>query len=293
MTRFTATVFMITASLIVFSAGCSKARKDSVSYSNHGIMAYEAGELKEAVGLFEAAIATYPRNQVAHFQLGTILMHDKQDFAGARRELTAALDLNSRHVETIYSLGRLDLMEGNLDPALARFQEALKVNPQHAGSLYYTGVVNEKKGKKDDADEYYRKAIQANPRYARAFNSLGLMYYETENYPEAAAVLQEGIRLNQDDPDLRQNLGLTLLTQGKVDPAVDALTASIELDPNNATAAFNLANALIRQQRFKQATFYLRRFIVAPELQESELIEPAKLTFNALQQAMAQGIGVN
>lgn len=292
MTHDRKTLVVVAVLALVLASGCSKARKDSVSYCNQGIMAYEAGDLKEAIGLFDAAISVYPRNQVAHFQLGSILMNDKKDYAGARRELTAALELNPRDVETVYLLGRLEMAEGNLDPALARFQEALKLDPVHPGSLYYTGAVFQKKGKLDEADEYYRKALQANPKYARAYNALGMMYYDTENYQAAAAVLAEGVRLNHDDPDLHHNLGLAYLTLGKVDPAVEELTASIELDPDNATAAFNLANALIRQQRFKQATFYLQRFIVAPELQESELLEPAKLTFNALKQAMAQGIGL-
>jgi tetratricopeptide (TPR) repeat protein len=285
------TLLVVAALTLVFVAGCSKARKESVSFCNQGIMAYQAGEIKEALTYFEAAVSLYPNNQSAHLQIGMIMLYERKDYTVARRELMTALDLNPRNAETLYLLGRLELAEGNSDPALARFQEALKVQPDHAGSLYYFGVTQQKKGKLDEADEYFRKAITANPTYARAFNSLGLMYYETENFDEAIKVLKEGIRLNTDDPDLHQNLGLTYLTVGKVDAAVDELTASIELDPENPNATFNLANALIRQQRFKQASFYLRRFIVTPQLQNSDLLEPAKLTFATLQRAMAQGLG--
>ena len=150
----------------------------------------------------------------------------------------------------------------------------------------------QKKGKLDEADELFRAAIAANPRYARSFNSLGLMYYETENYDQAIAVFKEGARLSPDDADLHHNLGLAYLTVNEVDKAVDELLASLELDPENSTAAFNLANGLIRQQKFKTASFFLRRLIVTTNLDDPDLLEPAKLTYTSLQGAMAQGIGL-
>lgn len=291
MTSRTRSLLVMAAVVLVLAPGCSKARKDSVAYCNNGIEKYGAGDLEEAQDSFEAAIRVYPRNQIAHQQLGTLLLFEIKDYAGARRELTAAIELNPRDAESVYLMGRLEMAEDNLDAALARFIEAAKIDPRHAGALYYSGVIQVRKQKLDEADGYFRSAIAANPTYPRAFNSLGLLYYETENYDAAISVFKEGIRLNEDDADLHHNLGLTYLTTNKVDEAVESLTDSIELDAENPTAAFNLANGLIRQQKFKTASFFLRRVIVAPELQDSDLLEPAKLTLTSLQQAMAQGIG--
>lgn len=292
MTARNTTLILVIALILPVVAGCSKARKDSISACNHGIERLQSGEINEAQDAFEKAIRLYPRNQIAHFQLGTLLMLEKKDYAGARREYSTAIDLNPRDAEAVYMMGRLELQEDNMDAALMRFQEALRIDPAHAGSLHYSGVVMQKKGKLDEADELFRAAIAANPRYARSFNSLGLMYYETGNYDQAIAVFKEGVRLSPDDADLHHNLGLAYLTVNEVDKAVDELLASLELDPENSTAAFNVANALIRQQKFKTASFFLSRLIVTPDLDDPDLLEPAKLIYTSLQNAMAQGIGL-
>ncbi|NOZ01401.1 MAG: hypothetical protein GXP54_05870, partial [Deltaproteobacteria bacterium] len=60
-----------------------------------------------------------------------------------------------------------------------------------------------------------------------------------------------------------------------------------ENDPTNTTCAFNLANALIRLGRYRQASFYLKKFIVEGSAQGSDLVEPAKLVYNNLQRLIA------
>ena len=127
-------VVIVLASLLAF--GCSRARTESISLTNKGIKAYQHKELPEAITMFEGAIALYPRNDQAHYQLGMILLHDKKDLAGAERELGEAFKVNPKDAEIVFQMGRLALAKSDLDGAASRFQDALKLDPKHVGSMY-------------------------------------------------------------------------------------------------------------------------------------------------------------
>jgi len=279
-------VVIVVASLLAF--GCSRARTESIALTNKGIKAYQHKEVPEAITMFEGAISLYPKNDQARYQLGMILLHDRKDLEGAARELNEAFKTNPKDAEIVFQLGRLALAKGDTDGATTKFQEALKLNPKHVGAMYWTADILVKKGKLVEADELYRKAISADPFYARAYSGLGTMYLDAGAEAEALAVFKEAIRLNPDDAECHHNLGLSYLSLGNVDAAIEELTRSLELDPENLNGAFNLANALIRKQRLREAMFYLKKFIVTASIQggKNDLIEPARLVLQTVQLAI-------
>ncbi len=296
------TVLVVMAA--VLAVGCSKARTESIALVNKGIRAYQVNELEQAITLFSAAVAKNPKNAQAHFQLGMIYLYDKKSEDQAERKrfldaaeaaLTTALKLDPKDPDVLFQLGRLALIRDEIDKGLARFQEVVQVAPDHAAASYWAGYCMEKKGKLVEADDLYRRAIAADPTYARTFAALGMLYLNQGADAAARAVLLEGARINPDDPATHHNLGLAHLTLGEVDDAIQHLTRSLELDPDDGMAAFNLANALVRKQRYKEASFYLKKFIVNPDVQKSDAIEPARLLLNTLQvviteQAAAAGL---
>lgn len=279
-------VVIVLASFLAL--GCSRARTESISLTNKGIKAYQRQEIPEAITMFEGAISLYPKNDQAHYQLGMILLHDKKDLAGAARELNEAFKINPKDGEVAFQQGRLALAKGDSEGATTKFQEALKLDPKHVGAMYWTGDILVKKGRLSEADDLFRKAIAADPGYARAYTGLGAIYLEAGAEAEAMAVFKEAIRINPDDAENHHNLGLVYLSMGNVDAAIDELTRSLELDPENLNGAFNLANALIRKQRLREAMFYLKKFIVTASAAggKNELIEPARLVLQTVQLAI-------
>ncbi len=289
------TVLIVMAA--VLAVGCSKARTESISLVNKGIRAYQANELEEAITLFAAAAARDPKNAQAHFQLGMVYLYDKKGaddveeqrfLDAADASLNAARKLDSRDPDILFQLGRLALIRNDIDAGLARFQEVIQLAPQHAAALYWAGYALQKKGKLVEADDMFRRAIQADPTYSRAYSALGMMYLNQRAEEAARLVLEEGARHSPEDAAIHHNLGLVYLTQGKVDEGIHELGRSMELDPDDPNAAFNLANALVQKQRYKEASFYLKKFIVNPDVQQSELIEPARLLLNTLQTVIAE-----
>jgi tetratricopeptide (TPR) repeat protein len=279
-------VLVILASLLAF--GCSRARTESIALTNKGIKAYQRNEIPEAITMFEGAISLYPKNDQARVQLGMILLHDRKDLAGAERELGEAWKINPKDAGTAFQLGRLALAKKDADGALTRFQEALKLDPQHVGAMFWSAEIQVARGKTAEADDLYRKAIATDPTYARPFGGLGSMYLEAGAEAEAMAIFKEAIRINPDDAENHHNLGLVYLSMGNPDAAIEELTRSLELDPENLNGAFNLANALIRKNRMREAVFYLKKFIVNANAsgQAKDLIEPARLVLQTVQLAI-------
>jgi tetratricopeptide (TPR) repeat protein len=279
-------VLVVLASLMAF--GCSRARSESIALTNKGIKAYQHQEIPEAITMFEGAISLYPKNDQARYQLGMIYLHDRKDPEGAARELNEAYKINPKDAEIVFQLGRLALSKGDTDGATTRFQEAQKLDPKHVGAMYWTADVLVKKGKLTEADELFRKAIATDPGYARSYAGLGAMYLEAGAEAEAMAVFKEAIRINPDDAECHHNLGLSYLSLGNVDAAIGELTRSLELDPENLNGAFNLANALIRKERLREAMFYLKKFIVTATAAgtRNDLIEPARLVLQTVQLAI-------
>jgi len=279
--------WFLTVAVCVAASSCTKAQTESIALSNRGVKAYQRGDTAQAQALFERAVALYPKNQLAHLHLGMILLHEKRDFEGAERELNEAARLNPRDAEVIFQQGRLALERGGLDAALERFGKVLESDPSHAGALYWSGVVMSRKGRLQDADAFYRKAIEVDPYSARAFNALGLMYLDAGAESEAMAVFKEAIRLNPDDAESHHNLGLVYLGTGNNQAAVEEFMSALENDPDDPTIAFNLANALIRMGRYREASFYLKKFIVEGSARKSPLVEPAQIVYDNLQRLIA------
>ncbi len=278
--------------LIVLSAcaavSCTKAQSESIALANRGVKAYQRGDMAEAATLFERAVALYPKNQVAHYHLGLILLYERHDLEGAERELGIAAELNPRDLEVTFQRGRLALEKGALDEALRLFQEVVKGDPSHAGAYYWSGVVMARKGQLEQADEFYRKAVEADPYYTRAYNAMGLMYLEAGAESEAMAVFREAIRLNPDDAEAHHGLGLVHMAREDYAAAAEEFVTALENDPEDITVSFNLANALIRLGRYREASFYLKKFIVEGTAKHSPLVEPAQVVYDNVQRLIAE-----
>lgn len=267
---------------------CTKAQSESIALANRGVKAYQRGDMAHAATLFERAVALYPKNQVAHYHLGMILLHERRDLDGAERELNEAARLNPRDVDVMFQLGRLAMEKGSVDEAMSRFQKVIEADASHAGAYYWSGVIMARKGRPEEADAFYRKAVEADPYYTRAFNAMGLAYLDAGAESEAMAVFKEAIRINPDDAEAHHGLGLVYLEMENFEAASEEFVAALENDPEDVTIAFNLANALIRQGRYREASFYLKKFIVEGSAKKSPLVEPAQVVYENLQKLIAE-----
>ncbi|MEL7083416.1 MAG: TIGR03032 family protein [Cyanobacteria bacterium P01_A01_bin.3] len=93
------------------------------------MQAYQSGNLEEAVQYYRQGLASNPKNMVARYQLGVILV-DLQQWQAGIDELTIVVEERTDHAEAHNSLGVAYLQLQNLEQARWHFERAIALNPR-------------------------------------------------------------------------------------------------------------------------------------------------------------------
>jgi tetratricopeptide (TPR) repeat protein len=82
-------------------------------------------------------------------------------------------EANVQNAVTYVDRGVAKQKKGDLDGAIADYNQAIKLNPRYAAAYDNRGNVKRKKDDLDGAVADYSQAIKLSPKYARAYNNLG------------------------------------------------------------------------------------------------------------------------
>ncbi len=159
-----------------------------------------------------------PDSALAHMFQGIILEQQKGDFEGAVREYNAALRLNALSFQPtagmIYEcdlgLGRIALMRGHTDGAVA----------------------------------YFEKAVHVAPVLSPAYRALGAVYFPEGNYTKSAQYFVRVVQIDPQDVEARFFLGTCWMKLGKPAQAAEQFHAAREVDPTYFQAYTAEATAL-------------------------------------------------
>lgn len=184
----------------------------------HGlaILAFNANQLKEALGLFTAAVQSEPDNGLYHRNLGELCRRlgklDQAILCGK-----AAAKLEPESPEPHYNLGLVytDLRETS--KAITAYRRAVKINSKHGLAWNNLGSALEQQGNKKSALSAYEKAVVINPMHAEAQNNQGAIYSEMGRLDEARTSFHAAIRAKPDFVEAHYNLS-SLKTYTQDDP---------------------------------------------------------------------------
>jgi cellulose synthase operon protein C len=233
-------------------------------------------EYDKAIEAANAQIAKSPNNSSFYEQLGTLLYDGKKDLKGAEAALRKAIELDKNNGDALLKLGKLLAEEGDIDQALATFQQSLKDNPREVPFYVLSGELYEKKKDWEKAKAMYQQALSIVPDHPLASNNLayvileeggnvdvamglaqtarrgmpdspnaadtlGWAYYQKGIYQSAISQFQEALRLSEkhgapDDADLHYHLGLAYQKTKQTALARQQLEKALKLSPDNADA---------------------------------------------------------
>ena len=179
-----------------------------LAYNNLGNLLVKKGQMNEAIGEYQIALAIDPNLSEAHNDFGNALFH-KGELDAAKIELQKALEINPEDANAHYNLGNVFLQKGQLNEAMSQYQKALEIKPNFPDVHNDLGFALAQKGQLDEAIAEFQKALEIDPKIAQAHN----------------------------------NLGNALLQQGRVNDAIAQFQEALNLEPDYATAQNNLAKA--------------------------------------------------
>ena len=196
----------------------------------------------EAVGDFKQAAAEWqrvrdllPRDYLACFKLGTLLLL-QGNWADAQTLLSQAVALRPDFGAGWLELGNAHAADGNLAAALPEYERARQLEPFNPGVCFHVARVLLKSKRPAKAIRNYRQAIRLDPVFWEAHFELGRLLALESDLPAAKNEFEETVRLKPDFAAAHLNLGAALMKQGELNRALWQFEETVFLEPTNKFA---------------------------------------------------------
>jgi tetratricopeptide (TPR) repeat protein len=131
--------------------------------------------------------------------------------------------------ERYYTEGARLQDEGNLEGAVASYQQAILLNPNFTEAQINLGVALVNLGRIPEAIAAYREAIRLQPNYDKAYYNMGNILVNRGQLQDAISAYQKAIEINPNFAEAHGNLGIVLSGQGAQTQATQALQTARDL----------------------------------------------------------------
>jgi len=217
-----------------------------VAYLRRGFAYSQLAQPARAVADFDTAVRLAPDRPEVYFERGQYFAH-VEDYDRAITDYRRAIELAPWLRAAYNNLGRAHALKGDLNVALAVFDEALTAHPQNPSGFMERGLVFLRLGRRDHAEHEFRYAESlerdVRQRYAdaiRAASKPGARHAPSgpTSGPPADRTVADAVRLT---------------LQRRDRDAVAVLDAAIFAAPRNAEAYLQRAEAYYNLKQFALA----------------------------------------
>jgi lipoprotein NlpI len=163
----------------------------------------------------------------------------KGDLDRAIADYNEAIRLDPKYADAYYNRGIAYKAKGDIDRAIADYNEAIGLDSKDALAYNNRGIAYKAKGDIDRAIADYNEAIRLDPKYADAYNNRGIAHKASGDLDRAIDDFDEAIRLNPKNALVYNNRGITYKAKGDLDHAIDDYDEVIGLNPKDALAYSN------------------------------------------------------
>jgi tetratricopeptide (TPR) repeat protein/predicted Ser/Thr protein kinase len=224
-----------------YAAGLAYLRRDQHGFDQALPLFREAVRLdphaaKARAGVVEALVLKYQASSESRW------------LTEAEQELKAATALDPDSIAVLLAGGRLNLVRGRYEKALAGYERVAQRQPRNVEVLIRVAELNDRLNRRQEAVESYQKAIALDPDYYETYQELGSFYFKRGEYLQAMEQFRKVVARAPRFYPAYTNLGGTLKELGRYDEAEQALRTSLSIK-TTAGALNNLAAAKADQKR--------------------------------------------
>lgn len=144
------------------------------------------GAYEEALAMFEIARGMKPGSAIPHVELARVYIELK-DAAKAREHAEEAVDIWPSGSSAWNTLGRVELLEGDLDAAVASFERAVEENEDNSFAWNNLGYTLLRQERYEEAGEALERAVSGTTVMPYMWNNLGMAYEHQDRIVEARA----------------------------------------------------------------------------------------------------------
>lgn len=274
---------------LIVAAACVLGASDARSHLGAGLKLFDLQRYSEAAKEFQLALDADPQLVEARYHLGVSQFNERQ-YAEARREFERLEPSPYKKDWVTYYLGRIDLAEGRLDPAIQQFQSLNGPQPLE-DELYYLASALMKKNEPERAIAVLESQIKFNPRDFRAHDLLARAYVKTGHPREAEREFEQSDQLHQyylagkqqllscrqqlatgrvdqawadcgrslvsDDVDMLVAVGMLFGEYREYDHALEVFGRARTLDPDSPEINYDLGFTYFQQEQYARAREFL------------------------------------
>lgn len=240
---------------------------EAYRYYSLGLEKAQALENKEAIQLFERAVALDPEFAMAHARIGYVYALSWSFADKAKPHLEKAFQLSNRltqrdklYITAWYATANLDYAE-----AIKVFREIVTRYPMQDEAYWRLARLLQGEERLDEALEVALQGLAVDHEAKNLYNLLGGIYSELGRHDQAIDAHQHYVALASDVPNAHDSLGTTYQWAGRYTEAIEEFKRALALDSEFEVAVVHLGNVYFQQGRYREALEQYRRYIqIAP-----------------------------
>lgn len=177
----------------------------------------------------------------------------------------AACDNHQERQSAYFAKAKSLFESGAYDRARLEFKNVLQIDPKHAESWYLLGRIEEHAGELRPAFQHYVNAVELAPDLTGARVRKAQLLILGGKLEQAAEEIDLALTGSPEEPDALTARGVLAQRQGRLaDARADAL-AALQIDPAHSAANLLLATLQLREQAFAEAVATLEKGISLAE----------------------------
>ena len=214
-------------------------------------------------------------------------LFEECNYVEAEGLLDEVARLKPEYADVFNKLGVIANLDGRLDLAVARFEEALKLNPSYAEAAMNLAITLNETGQTERAREVLTAGAESRPtvvtdghcglsdhfiagKLANEHYKLGRLYIENQLIDEAIEEFAKAIHLRPGLPDVHVKMGMALRQKGRPVEAVESFQKAKAANATYAPAYIQLGISHYTSGRLAEArTEWEQALKVSPENREA------------------------
>jgi tetratricopeptide (TPR) repeat protein len=247
--------------------------KNLVALNTYIGLLFEAGRNRDAVAAARAHLTENPESAIAMETVGRAYSLDGQTHE-ASTMIDAAIAKDPQLASALEAKAILTARTGDLDQALAYFDEAAGIELGNPDYAYSAARLVRRQGKIDDYIARLRKIAKRQPGHIDASNDLAWHLANTDGDLDLALTLASRASSRRPDAQTLDTLGWVQYKRGSHAEAIESFNKALELQPGSASIHYHLGLALAKVGSNEQARAALEQAIggsMFPELDDAEL----------------------
>lgn len=211
-----------------------------------------AGKLKQAETLLQAALQANPNSSDLHGLLGEVLFKE-QKYEDSVQELGLAAQANPNSLKYAVLLSEALIGWQHFGVAVDYLNAVKPTFDQHAEFHYVMGLALYSENKLNDAKPEFQAALRLNPSLAQPSYLLAACVASEGDYAQAEGIFSALTRQHPNDANYWIALAQVLTKQNKNVEAVHAARRALTLAPQNPHVQYVTATVLMESGNFSDA----------------------------------------